>query len=218
MQFNRIAPHYNWMELLLAGGLMQRCRTTFILQTQNCRQALLAGEGHGRFLETLLRVNPQIHVTCVESSARMIKYARHRLTRKGHDLSRVTFRHANLLECELPDTKYDLIATNFFLDCLRPSEIKSVVRLLAGSSIPGAIWLLNDFRIPETGWRRWRAIGILASLYLFFRYCVNLSARWLTPPDRFLKANGFDLHDRKLTSFGLAHSDLWQRAAVDTRF
>jgi ubiquinone/menaquinone biosynthesis C-methylase UbiE len=211
MQFDRLARHYHWMELLFANGLMQKCRTAYIEQTQNCRQALLAGEGHGRFLEVLLQTNPHIQVTCVEWSGKMIQQARQRLIRCGLDLSRVTFQNANLMGCQWPDTRFDLIVTNFFLDCLTPVQLRRAVRLMADNSTPHAIWLLADFRIPETGWRRWRAIGILASLYLFFRISVNLSAKWLTPPDSFLQACGFELHSRKLASCGFAHSDLWRR-------
>ena len=181
-------------------------------QVRNCQHALLAGEGHGRFLEALLRANPQVHATCVEGSAGMIKQARRRLVRRGMDLSRVTFHHADLLECELPEMRYDLVVTNFFLDCFKSAQIGHAVRLMAQSSTPNAIWLLADFRVPENGWRRWRAIGILASLYLFFRISVNLSASWLTPPENFLEAHGFELHERKVASFGLAHSDLWRRS------
>ncbi len=89
MLFDRIAPYYNWMESLLAGGLMQRCRTAFIPQTLECRRALLAGEGTGRFLETLSPRQPHIHITCVETSAKIIEQARRRLSRRSLDLSRV---------------------------------------------------------------------------------------------------------------------------------
>jgi hypothetical protein len=54
MNFDRLAPHYHWMEKIFAGGLMQRCRTTFLPNTKNCRQALLVGEGTGKFLVELL--------------------------------------------------------------------------------------------------------------------------------------------------------------------
>ena len=211
LQFDRLARYYNWMELLFAGGIMQRCRTQHLHQTQDCRHALLAGEGPGCFLEALLRANPRIQVTCIEWSAKMIEYTRRRLSRLGLDLSRVTFHQADLMKCEWDEPRFDLIATHFFLDCLKPAEIRRVVRLLAGSSTPDAIWLLADFRIPPTGWRRWRAMGILSLLYSFFRFSANISAKWLTPPDKFLKAYGYELHERRLINCGFAHSDLWRR-------
>jgi ubiquinone/menaquinone biosynthesis C-methylase UbiE len=211
MQFDRIAPYYHGMELLLAGGLMQRCRTAFIPRTLECRRALLAGEGTGRFLETLLRSHPHIHVTCVEKSAKMIDLSRRRLARRAIDLSRVTFQHADLLEDKLPGAGFDLIVTNFFLDCFAPEEVTRLVHRLAGYSSPGSIWLLTDFCIPEAGWRRWRATVLLALLYFFFRRSAHVPAQWLTPPDAFLKACGFTLCERKFASFGFVHSDLWRR-------
>ena len=56
MSFDRLAAHYHWMENLFAGGLMQRCRTTFLARTKDRRHALLVGEGTGKFLVELLRV------------------------------------------------------------------------------------------------------------------------------------------------------------------
>jgi ubiquinone/menaquinone biosynthesis C-methylase UbiE len=73
MNFDRLAAHYHWMEKIFAGGLMQRCRTTFLSRTKNCRRALLVGEGTGKFLLELLRCNPQIQITCVENCGGMIE-------------------------------------------------------------------------------------------------------------------------------------------------
>jgi hypothetical protein len=85
------------------------------------------------------------------------------------------------------------------------------VPLLAESTTADAVWLLADFRVPESGWRRWRAKIMLAMLYAFFKLTTALSANWLTPPDKFLMNAGFKLVDRRFASFGLAHSDFWQR-------
>ena len=83
--------------------------------------------------------------------------------------------------------------------------------LLAGATTPEAIWLLADFREPERGCQRWRARIILALLYAFFKVATSLSARRLTPPDRFLAGAGFNLVERRFASFGLVHADFWQR-------
>jgi hypothetical protein len=70
---------------------------------------------------------------------------------------------------------------------------------------------MADFRLPERGWRRWRAKLILALLYAFFKLTTSLSASWLTPPDNFLTKAGFKLADRRQLNFGFAHADLWSR-------
>jgi len=211
MNFDRLAPHYRWLEILFAGGLMQRCRITHLSRTQNCRRALLAGEGTGKFLVALLQANPEIQVVCVEQSAGMIRQMRRRLRREGWDASRVEFWQMDVLDWKSPAKKFDLVVTNFFLDCFRAGELQTLVPRLAASATPDAVWLLADFCVPEHGWKRWRAKLILTLLYASFKLTTSLSADRLTPPDALLESAGFIVEKRKLNSFGLAHADLWRR-------
>lgn len=211
MNFDRIAPHYPWMERLFAGGLMQRCRTAFLTHAKDCRRALVVGEGPGIFLVELLRDNPGIKVVCLEHSRGMIEQARRRLVRHHLDPARVEFRQMNALDWHPPAEKFDLVVTHFFLDCFPAPQLKQVVARLAASTTPDAVWLLADFRLPERGWRRWRAYMLLTMLYAFFKISTALPARRLTPPDPFLAAAGFDLMDRRLANLGFAHADLWLR-------
>ena len=209
MSFNLLAPVYRGLEFLLAGGLLQRSRTAHLDAVRDVRQALLLGEGPGRFLEALLRAHPHITVTCVEQSRGMIRAARRHLGEA--ELARVRFEQADALHWEPPAARYDLVVTNFFLDCFSPQELDRVVAKAAGAAAPGARWLLADFREPESGWRRWRGRAVLAAMYAFFRPATGLSARRLTPPDAFLARAGFRLKARRLASFGLIHADLWER-------
>jgi hypothetical protein len=211
MNFDRLAVHYHWMEKIFAGGLMQRCRTTFLSCTKNSRHALLVGEGTGKFLVELVRLNPLLRITCVEHCEGMIKQARQRLIHERLDSSRVQFRQMDVLHWTPPIEKYDLVVTNFFLDCFRADQLQKVIPLLASSATAEAIWLLADFRVPERGWRRWRANAILVMLYAFFKLMTSLPASWLTPPDILLTNAGFKLVDRRFASFGFAHSDFWRR-------
>lgn len=211
MNFDRLAPHYHWLEEVFAGDLMQSCRTQFLPRARNCQNALLVGEGTGKFLVALLRLNPQIQIICVEQSERMIKQARQRLARERLDGSRIEFQQMDVLHWTPPKEKFDLVVTNFFFDCFRAEQLEKLVPLLAGSAAANACWLLSDFRVPERGWRRWRATIILTALYGCFKLTTALSANWLTPPDNFLAENGFQLVERRLVNFGFAHSDFWQR-------
>ncbi len=211
MNFDRLAAHYSWMELAFGGGLMNRCRTRFLGRTRYCRRGLLAGEGTGKFLAELLRSNAEIRVTCLQQSAGMIRQMRRRLRQAGVEISRVDFRQMDALDWSIPEEKYDLVATHFFLDCFRERELERLVKLLAGSAQPEAIWLLTDFREPDRGWPRWRAKILLAGLYAFFRATTGLSASRLTPPEKYLTGAGFRLRERRLESFGFAYADLWER-------
>jgi SAM-dependent MidA family methyltransferase len=211
MNFDRLAAHYHWIETVFAGGLMQHCRTAFLSRTKNCRRALLVGEGTGKFLTELLRSNSQIQITCVEQCAGMIEQTRQRLLADKLDRAQVEFKQMDALHWTPPVEKFDLIVTNFFLDCFRAEQLQKLVPLLADSATANAIWLLADFCTPARGWRRWRAKTLLAMLYAFFKLTTSLAAGRLTPPDAFLTQAGFSLRDRRLASFGFAHADFWQR-------
>jgi ubiquinone/menaquinone biosynthesis C-methylase UbiE len=211
MSFDTLAPHYRMMESILAGGILQGCRTAFLAEATDCRRALLLGEGPGRFIEALLRTNPHVEVTCVESSPRMIQEARRAMKRNGLDAARVAFVPCDALTWQPPRAVFDLVVTNFFLDCFRRDEIEGLVTRVTAGATDDARWLLADFHQPERGWQKWRARLVLALMYGFFRCAAGLSARRLTSPDRFLEASGFRLVRRRLVNFGLAHSDLWQR-------
>lgn len=209
MSFDTLAPYYRSMEFLMAGGILQRCRTAFLAETANARRALLLGEGPGRFLVKLLRTNPRVEVVCVEQSPRMIQAARGQLAES--EIARVKFDRADALQWQPPRAVFDLVVTNFFLDCFRRDELEGLIATVAGGAANEARWLLSDFRLPERGWRRVRARAVLALMYGFFRRATDLSATWLTPPDEFLEAAGFRRTGRRLANFGFVHSDLWQR-------
>ena len=44
MSFDLLAPHYRWMEFILAGEKLQRCRTAFLDELPAARNILLVGE------------------------------------------------------------------------------------------------------------------------------------------------------------------------------
>jgi ubiquinone/menaquinone biosynthesis C-methylase UbiE len=210
MSFDTLAPHYRWMEWLLAGRKLQRCRIAHLDGLGGRSQILLLGEGNGRFLQACVARFPQADLTVVDASLKMLEQARWRGLRKGLDLSRVQFVHADLLEWQ-PPRAYDLLVSNFFLDCFQPAQLKSLIGKLAAVATPEAEWLVADFALPARGLGRVRARGVHKLMYLFFRCATGLSAFELTAPDEILQAHGFELAERRLSEWGLLHADRWRR-------
>ncbi len=60
MSFDRVAPFYRRLETLVFGGQLQAARCAFVREVSGSRRALLVGEGDGRFLEQLLRAQPEL--------------------------------------------------------------------------------------------------------------------------------------------------------------
>ena len=164
-RFDRIARHYDWMESLLAGGKLERCRNAFWNEIPSMQSALLVGEGHGKFLASLLERNPGARVTCVDASASMLEVARNRLLRATLPLQRVEFIQAELPAWKPAAERYDLVATHFFLDCFPHEQLAEVIDNLQRAARPGGCWLISDFQIPGAGLRRLRARVIHRLMY-----------------------------------------------------
>jgi ubiquinone/menaquinone biosynthesis C-methylase UbiE len=211
--FDLLAPIYPAMERVIAGPRLQRCRTAWIDELAGARRLLIAGVGHGPTLADLLRRHPQLHVTCVDASARMLAVARQRARRAGLEMSRLEFVHAALPGWQPPAGAFDAIATHFFLDCFTPEQLGAVVATLARAAAPDGRWLLSDFTVPARGPARWRALAVHRLMYFFFRVTTRLAARRVTPPDAVLAAHGFRLQRRQTHNWGLLHADLWLRTA-----
>jgi ubiquinone/menaquinone biosynthesis C-methylase UbiE len=211
MSFDLLAPHYRWMELVLAGEKLQRCRTLFLPEVRDADNVLILGEGNGRFLVECRKLLAGARITCVDASARMLELARHRLEDCDLRLEGVEFVHADALSWKAPQKAFDLIVTHFFLDCFPGEDLTKLLCHLAEACHPGARWLLADFQIPKRGISRLRAQLIHRLMYLFFRIATRLPARRLTPPDPLLELRGFVLRRRQLSDWGLLRSDLWEQ-------
>jgi ubiquinone/menaquinone biosynthesis C-methylase UbiE len=210
MSFDNLAPYYRWMEFIFAGGKMHRCRTALLDQIPQPKNILLLGEGHGRSLVECCRRFADAQITCVDASEPMLAQARRQLARHNLKTSRVEFIHADILNW-LPSVKtYDLIVTNFFLDCFTPEQLEQMIPRIAGSSARNGNWLVSDFQMPSTGLQRIRSRLIIWMLYVFFRLTTRLAAHELIKPDSLLEKAGFTLHHRIENEWGLLHSDWWQ--------
>ena len=225
MSFDLLAPHYRWMEAVLAGGVLQRARVRWLEVLRGRERLLIVGEGPGRTLEVICRRFPELAITVVEASEGMISAARRRLARKGISVDRVTWVRADvrrwLMEEAADGEKsgsgggkgrpFDAVLTPFVLDCFSAEDVRAVIAGIAREVAADALWFVVDFRLPEAGWRRWRARLVHALMYSFFRTATQLEARRVTPPDEALRAAGFERERRALFSAGLVYSDVWRR-------
>jgi len=214
MSFDRIAPFYRALELLLAGGKLQRCRVMWLDRVWSARNILLVGEGHGRFLEVCARRFPRSQILYVDASGAMLRIAKRRWLRAGGRPSAVEFVRAELPSWTPPANQFDLVVTHYFLDCFTPQDLELVVERLARAAKPTADWLVADFAVPPCGWRRLRAQAILALAYGCFQPATGLEARAITPPDGMLQAAGFQLQRRQTKECGLLQADWWARRCV----
>ncbi|HWD92442.1 MAG TPA: class I SAM-dependent methyltransferase [Verrucomicrobiae bacterium] len=210
MSFDLLAPHYRWIEFVSAGEQLQQCRTALLERVLKSKKVLIFGEGNGRFLAECGRQLPDAKITVVDASARMLALAQRRLAGQGTSSTGIDFICADALTWTPPAREFDLIVTHFFLDCFRREQVEMLIGKLAQAAAPRANWLLADFQVPASGLARQRSRLILWMLYRFFRVTTGLPGSVLTPPDDFLRQNGFALRERRLYDWELLHSDWWR--------
>jgi ubiquinone/menaquinone biosynthesis C-methylase UbiE len=212
MGFDRLAPHYDWMELIVAGGLLQRCRLAWLGEL-TAERVLLAGEGHGRFLVALSQRLPNAKITYLDDSGVMLDVARRRLEQVHPSIMpQVEWLHASLPDWSPPAAGFDLVVTNFFLDCFDGALLKRVMDCLSTACVPGGQWLISDFTVPSHPAFRIPATLALWLMYRFFRVTINLPARALESPFPHMQANGFTRSHARDALFGFLTSQLWCRA------
>jgi ubiquinone/menaquinone biosynthesis C-methylase UbiE len=145
MSFDRLAPHYTWMEKVLAGSRLQRCRVAWLDALAGCERILIAGVGHGHFLQRCAQRFPVARITCIDASAGMLRQAERRARRAGVAMDQLEFIHASMPEWRPPPGEFDAVVTHFFLDCFPPGELDAVIHALAAGAKPAARWLVGDF-------------------------------------------------------------------------
>ncbi len=211
MSFDRLAPHYRWMEAVLAGEKLQRCRARFLERVDGSARICIGGEGHGRFLVACRRRLPDARITCLDASQAMLIRAARRLRAAGLPSTNTEFIQADLQRWKGPTGQFDLIATHFFLDCFAAAELAAVIRNLAAAAAPASAWLISDFRVPAAGPARWRALILHRLMYWFFRGVTGISARARIEPGPWLEAEGFRRVESRHSEWGLLTSELWRR-------
>ena len=224
--FDRIARAYRWLEYLTFGPLLERTRNHYLPHLHACRQALILGDGDGRFTARLLAENPTLQADAVDLSAKMLGLMRLRVPHPREapgpptgrtrpvGWSRVGFEnqlrtHHTDARTFTPTTAPDLVVTHFFLDCLTQREVETLIARLATTLQSNALWLVSDFRIPS-GPLRWPARAYVRTLYLAFRILTGLRVTHLPDHGTPLRRNGFVRISTCTRFFGLLTSELWQ--------
>ncbi len=211
--FDRLARHYRWLETVTFGRQLQWCRSALLPNVVGRRHALIVGEGDGRFLAVLLRADQGVRVDCLDVSPAMAARAATRAAAVPGGRERVRFVTGDVRTTPFPAADYDLIVTNFLLDCFPADELAVVVGRLAAVCRPGGVWLVGDFRRPAGAWSRRLADVALWGMYRFFRVATRLPARELVDPDPLLAARGFVRVAEACRLRGFLAARLWRAAA-----
>jgi ubiquinone/menaquinone biosynthesis C-methylase UbiE len=143
----------------------------------------------------------------------MIALARRRIVKAGEtNLNRVRFHAADARKFAPQACSYDLIVTNFFLDCFSDDELTDVIAHLSKCAAPDAKWLVSDFRKSGSLLGRIWTTTLTRSLYAAFRLTTGLRVTRLPAYVSALTRAGYSVQREKTLLGGLLHSSLWRRS------
>ncbi len=200
--FDRIARAYRWLEYLSLGRALERMRGWHLVNGSfdNVQQALVLGDGDGRFTARLMRRNSGVRVTAIDASAKMLGLVAHRCV-----------PHRDRLRLVRADARYsrfepgaDLVVTHFFLDCLTEAEVRELVAEVRSGLRPGARWVVSEFCERGLFTR-----GLIGALYLAFRLLTGLRVSRVPDYAEAMRACGFALDAAKEGLGGLLRTELW---------
>jgi SAM-dependent methyltransferase len=215
MNADRIAIYYEGLERLCFGNALQRSRLAFLHEAETARYALVCGGGDGRFLARLLHSNPQVEVDFVDLSPQMTLLAQRRIAGMGLSAKqRVQFTVGDICDFRPRYRGYDLIATNFFLDCFSNQQVTQLIERLSSWALPDAVWMISEFQTCGGKLNRLWRTAIVRTLYFAFRITTGLDVIRIPNYSRPLSMAGFRRRGEQSAMGGFLISSLWQRQSI----
>lgn len=188
--FDRLAPFYDSLARLIIGKGIKQSQLHFLNHLRDKTKLLVLGGGTGWILPSLFEINPKLEIDYVDISPRMIVQARRKVL-PNNNIQFIVGTEKNI-----PQSDYDCVVTNFYLDLFDNDKLDTLIPQIRGRLLPEAYWLATDF----VSISRWHKI-ILWLMYYFFHVTTGLRNRKLPSWGIKLTKAGGTLIDQKNFSY-----------------
>jgi hypothetical protein len=146
---------------------------------------LILGGGNGQILPSIYNQSPNLKITFLEASSKMIALAK-KQTPTRQD---IIFIHSDSVESMKIDCDY--VYASFFLDLFSPSYMKDIVQTIENYQKYPLTWFIADFHLgPTLKYRLLRALQVKLSI-LFFTITTNHHQNFLPDVFRFFIKNRY---------------------------
>ncbi|MBS1505323.1 MAG: class I SAM-dependent methyltransferase [Bacteroidetes bacterium] len=187
-QFDRIAGIYDVIARLVFGQSIMKAQKFFLKDVPDASVVLILGGGTGWIAKELLREKPNCRIVYVEASSKMIELSRKKIS----PLERIDFVHGT--EENIPEMKFDVVITNFFLDMFKPESLDAVVTRIRSVLKANSLWLATDF---VDGQKWWQTV-LLKLMYWFFRYFSRIESKALPDWSKAIENHGMKKEAMKM--------------------
>ncbi len=181
--YDRLAKHYDFLSRLVFFKSQVLAQTEHLNYLKDCKHLLIVGGGTGWILKNLNTLSKPIHITFVETSAKMIK-----LAMKVNTRHQVEFVHQDI-ESFNAAMQFDSVLTPFLFDNFDDIKAQKVFVKIDNMLLQNAFWLYTDFRLDGTWWKSL----LLKSMHLFFSLMKVVKINTLPKMENSFITNGYDL-------------------------
>jgi tRNA (cmo5U34)-methyltransferase len=187
--FNRLAPMYDSLALLVIGKGIRTSQLYFLNHLKEKKELLILGGGTGWILPFILKLNPNLHIDYIDVSSNMIDKAKVNATES------LNVRFIEGTEGSIPNKKYDCVITNFYLDLFNDEQLNLVIKKIKGSLTSNSCWIATDF-VSNKKWHK----AMLWIMYKFFSFATGLKTSALPAWEVGLKHAGGNLIETQMSS------------------
>ena len=194
--FNRLAPFYDLLSYLVFGGAIQRAQLHGLTFLKGDEHVWMIGGGTGWALSQYLKKHPQLTITYIEASSKMIELAQKKLTPQQEQRVRwIHSTHEWIYQNPQEVNACDGLITFFFLDVLNPKELELFFDWVDQHQGPKTktnrpwIWLFADFCPHPSPWK----MHFVSFMYWCFRWATGLKNKTLSPYPKMFSKRGWTL-------------------------
>lgn len=173
--YNRITPIYTFLSKLVFGNGLLQIQLKLIEHLPQKGNLLILGGGTGEILPYIFIKSPNLEISYLEASSKMIEKAKYNSPLK----QKITFYHKSKMEgLSIP---FDLVYAAFFFDLFPAKEIAEKLKKLQEICKPKHVLYVADFQLNrDVKYLMIRSIQIKASI-LFFRIMTKHKLKTLPP-------------------------------------
>jgi ubiquinone/menaquinone biosynthesis C-methylase UbiE len=162
--YDAVAWFYEQSSRLYSTNQIRKSKAAQIQYIRPGDRVLYLGVGAGE--DALMAAARGARVTCIDLSRKMLDRLDRRLRQRGlaaELLCQDARQHERVGE-------YDVVATNYFLNCFRAESMKSMLRLAASFCRPGGCFMIADVALPQGTWieRAFNVAYLKSAMALFW--------------------------------------------------
>lgn len=159
--YNLLAPFYDILVKVVFGNKIKEIQITHLHKIPKNSNVLILGGGTGWILQEIDKRTTGATITYIDLSSKMIQKS------KSRKVSNNVVRFIEGTENDIPDIKYDVLITNFYLDLFPKQKLTKVIQQLG--MLNCQLWIWTDFVPNKSYW--W----LEKTMILFFKCITGLS-------------------------------------------